>query len=180
MELNKALKKVMDIEKAIRSAYMKDVDSIVTKIFGECDVCDKETKAPIKKDELLKRVYMELEREQNCCAITKSNTKCTRKSQPHSQYCKSHMFYNIDAKMTKASVVEEEVFIVEMDYSSEIDGKTKENMHLKFIEDAFYYIDDKFIYDKSDLSLVGYIEKTCEKSEYILTNNPFVLKTLTS
>ena len=41
----------------------------------------------------------------------------------------------------------------------------------RFIEDMFYYVDERYIYDKETLEKVGVVSR----GEYILTSDPFIL-----
>jgi hypothetical protein len=59
--------------------------------------------------------------------------------------------------------------------SEKVHNKVYEkDLKKKFIDDVFYLIDDKFIYDNKTLEKVGIINN----NNYILTLDPFILKTL--
>jgi hypothetical protein len=111
-----------------------------------------------------------------CIGVTNTNpiSQCTKKVLDNYDYCKTHL-----SKMCFKKVEEEGAneFLIHFE-SNNINYKVNlesQNTDLKkkFIDDSFYLIDDKFIYD-NDYKKVGYIED----SNYILTNDPFILENM--
>lgn len=109
------------------------------------------------------------------CVGTTNTTpisQCTRNTLDNYNYCKTHLY-----KICLQSQLQENncqtspinfITPTEIKYT-----KNKNNLKKKFIEDSFYFIDDKFIYD-TDYIKVGYIQH----NDFVLTSDPFVLETL--
>lgn len=98
------------------------------------------------------------------CTTTYPITQCARNAVENFDYCKIHL-YKIGIKESEDNQSENTCIIV--DNKSDIN---KSNLIKKFIQDSFYYIDDKFIYSMN-LEKVGYIHN----NEYNLTCDPFIL-----
>jgi len=51
-----------------------------------------------------------------------------------------------------------------------------DNLKKIFIDDTFYLVDDKYVYDTLNKQRVGYVQSKIQgQIEYILTDDPFVL-----
>ena len=108
-----------------------------------------------------------------CVGVTNTNpiSQCTKKALDNYDYCKTHL-----SKMCFKKVEEDCVdkCLIYFESNDKISSESQNsNLRKKFIDDSFYLIDDKFIYD-NDYKKVGYIEN----SRYILTNDPFILENM--
>lgn len=90
-------------------------------------------------------------------------SQCTRNAIDKFEYCKTHMY-----KIGYIKKKEETNTIIYIE--SVQNTKNTEDLKRKFINNSFYYVDDKFIYDKFS-NKVGYINN----QEYILSSDPFIL-----
>lgn len=168
--VNKLRNVSLDLEKL----YIRDVTSMINVIYEECDVVERGTKKFISKEELIARCRLGI-RENICKAMCKSGSKCIRKSVDGGEYCKMHIGLSIkDSINSVVSMQMYENMEIEIKDEKEKDEKEMNDMsgmRSKFIEDVFYYVDDKYIYDKGTSEKVGYISD----GKYILTDDPFVL-----
>jgi hypothetical protein len=101
-----------------------------------------------------------------CVGTTKGTPvlQCTRNALDGYDYCKSHL-YKLCLQETKQNVNLPEVSFQKLE-KSDITGLQK-----VFIDDSFYFVDDKYIYDTNNIK-VGYISN----KEFILTSDPFILE----
>jgi hypothetical protein len=95
-------------------------------------------------------------------------SQCTRNAIDNYDYCKTHLY-----RMCLKSQEDEE-FSTPIEYKTHTNNITTpiQNLKKKFIDDSFYFVDDKFIYDSDNLK-VGYIHN----NDFILTSDPFLLDT---
>jgi hypothetical protein len=104
-----------------------------------------------------------------CVGTTNTSpvTQCTRNAVENYDYCRTHLY-----KMClKTESVDDVSFEIEFNLNKV--NECKNNLKKKLIDDSFYYIDEKFIYD-TNYNKVGYIED----ERYILTSDPFILETI--
>lgn len=185
MEINKIIKKTDQLSKEINVAFYKEIENLVEYLTNEFDIFDKNClkngNEKIPKDiilENLKKHYYKLN-DNICCAITKSSKRCSRKIHNNTRYCKMHVnniFENFsnnkienDMQYKKSIPIQNEIVIFE-----NLKSKIDEDLQYKFIEDEFYYVGEKYIYSKS-YQKCGYISKIENNTEYIFTDDPFVL-----
>lgn len=154
----------------------------------------------------LMQMYLNINLETKFCqGITSQNNRCTRKAKPHSKYCQIHSSkYHLlasqkntlcNSNKTTFPVNHYDSFNdIDIDIDNNIDNKMKDvvlvtqlqtnttnktNLKTKFLGDKFYHIDDKYIYEKKTFEKVGYISVNENgESEYILTDDPFILEEL--
>lgn len=111
-----------------------------------------------------------------CVGVTNTNpiSQCTKKALDNYDYCKTHLSKMCFNKNEKEKEYEDDIFI-----TLELNNTHEHNMNLKkkFIEDSFYLVDNKFIYDNS-YKKVGYIDTEFEETKYILTDDPFILENM--
>lgn len=117
-----------------------------------------------------------------CIGTTNTSpiTQCSRNALENCDYCKTHMYKlgvtNIDKDKDNfnTNILFEYKYINNYE-NDKVDANVYEkDLKKKFIDDAFYLIDDKFIYDNKTLERVGIIDN----NKYILTLDPFILNTL--
>jgi hypothetical protein len=139
---------------------------LITYLYNNYSVYDKNNIC-ITKNEFEQQLYST----KQCVGLLKNYKQCTKNALSEQNYCSIHIH--------KYKSKEQEIKnVLDIDNNQEIQLETKEEFVLdkntlkkKFIEDTFYYIDDKFIYDMSNLDKVGYI-----KDDFFhLTTDPFLL-----
>ena len=185
MEISKTIEISCD---KIKNAYKKDIEKAIDKLFEDYDIYKRGTKDIILKKEL-EYIFLTGNFEvKYCSAATKSGTKCKHKVLENTNFCGKHLYstenlrnllHKQSGEKTSMTKEENDFFIIEKNYESE---NTPNNSNFKnvLIENAFYYVDDKWVYDKQTMEKVGYVE-TNEKEEnddigYILTSDPFILQ----
>ena len=142
------------------------------------DILYKNSNNTVKYKEFLDHFINGLEdkKENICLGISQNGNKCCRKAQDNSNYCKVHFY--LEFRNKEDNQKRDTIFIInENNKDNKFDVK-KQNLQKVFIEDSFYYKDDKFIYDTFknpdgtiNYQKVGYIEN----NELILTDDPFIL-----
>lgn len=110
-----------------------------------------------------------------CIGTTNTSpvTQCTRNAIENYDYCKSHL-YKMCFLKSESNKHDEDIMSVEYKSINNDNIIDKNKLKRKFIEDSFYFVDNKFIYDSS-YNKVGYINET---NNYILTNDPFILESI--
>lgn len=185
MEINKIVKKIDDLQSSLYNAVNDDMDYLCNKLCQDLDIYKRGVQQ--QKDNLisqgeLKRIvqhYLSLHIESKICqGITSQNNRCTRKAKSNSSYCQLHInkYRNLTVKHERKEYVNKQDIVVVScaDKNSNV-GKT--NMRTKFLDDKFYHIDEKYIYEKDTLEKVGYIKiNENGKSDFILTDDPFILE----
>lgn len=106
-----------------------------------------------------------------CLGISTTFTQCTSNALQDHDYCKRHLKYSV---LNKES---EQVFQI-----TKIKNKNKNEssiqMTKKFINDTFYFIDTKYIYDIDEDGNIGEKVGIINKKKFILTSDPFILQSI--
>ena len=55
-------------------------------------------------------------------------------------------------------------------------NNNQDNLQNVLIENAFYYTDNIWVYDKESMEKVGYVDRNNADINYILTSDPFILQ----
>jgi hypothetical protein len=111
---------------------------------------------------------------QRCVGATNTTpiSQCTRNAIENYDYCRTHLYkICLDSKEIKA---QDTPVIFNLNTKSKYnndDSTYKDDLKSKFIDDSFYFVDNKFIYD-TNYNKVGYIYN----NEYVLTSDPFLLE----
>lgn len=172
MELERLCKRFNNVPNSIERAYVKDISKIIDDIMFEYDIRYKNTDHDVSKDILLRRfisVFGKDETVKICKGISQNGNKCCRRVQEESDYCKTHKYLEFRERLDeKQHCKNDTVFFIENSASTNLDVS---NLKTQLIEDTFYYVDSSFVYDKSSLERVGYVEG----DRYILTDDPFIL-----
>jgi hypothetical protein len=172
MELERLCKRFNNVPNSIERAYAKDISSIIDDIVFEYDIHYKDTDQKVSKDILLRRflsVFGKNEEVKICKGVSQNGNKCCRRVQEESDYCKTHKYLEFRERLDqKQNVSSNNLFVIENTGSKNLDTST---LKTYLIEDTFYYVDSSFVYDKSSLERVGYVEG----DRYILTDDPFIL-----
>lgn len=188
MEINKIVRKIDNLQVSLYNAVNDDIDYLCNKLCQDLDIYKRGVQQHrdnlVSQGELKQMIqlYLNIHIDSKICqGITSQNTRCTRKAKNNSSYCQLHInkyrtSHNLIIKHEKNQVYVNEHDIVLVTKSDD-NIVRKKSMKTKFIDDKFYNIDGKFIYEKDTLDKVGYIKiDENGKSEYILTDDPFILE----
>jgi len=186
MELSKITEITNSLSDKIKTAYKKDIDKIIDILIQEYDICKRDTNEQITKNEL-KSIFFKNYEIKYCSAVTKNGLQCKHKVLNDSLYCNKHIysmqnFKNFIHKNYETESQNQEIqndnknliFIQENDKNVTECKINKRNLKNVLIENEFYLIDEKWIYDKNTMEKMGYIEN----NEYILTSDPFIIGNL--
>lgn len=150
-----------------KKRVIKDTIKILCKNYSiydsnENQIDEKELVEKILTPKIIKR----------CIGTTSTSpiSQCTRNSVENYNYCKTHLYKMCLEDNSKFEIHSLPQITLVQGYSDTYQHMS--NLTKKFIEDSFYYVDNKYIYDMN-MSKVGYIE---ENDNYILTSDPFVLE----
>lgn len=191
--LTKLIEKTKKLGPKIEKTFNNDLDKILDNMISEFDIYYRGSSEKVSKETLFEKFCFRSSDTTNnfinyCSAITNSGTPCSNKKYQNSKYCKKHMSKELIEKyqerlsekydqINQTYGIETIETIESHDNDIDITKLTK-----KFIEDTFYYIDDKFIYDTIDYRKVGYVDsqnfgnnKTDEDHTFVLTEDPFIL-----
>ena len=171
MELDKISKILQNSSIKIEKAYINDIIKITNMIFEEYDITYKNTKIAVEKDIFLNKFKTVFKNDNIliCKGISKNGNKCSRKVNENSNYCKTHHYLSYREMINEKC---ENICVIESTNINQHQNTLDiENMELKFINDSFYYTDNKYIYEKDTLNKAGYVYN----NEYILTDDPFIL-----
>lgn len=181
METQRLIKRLRNLPNNLEKSYINDITNIIDKILEEYDIFYKDTDERVKRSILISRFKIDLlDKEEMvfCHGFSKNGNKCTNKTFDDSNYCKRHYFLSYKEKMDEINDRSIVILDNKLNNKMEIDIN---NLQSKLIDDTFYYVDDKFIYEKDNLSKVGYIEEEINIEEgintknFILTDDPFIL-----
>lgn len=107
-----------------------------------------------------------------CLGISTTFTQCTSNALQDHDYCKRHLKYSI---LNKES--DKEVFQITK-IKNEFQNESPIQMSKKFINDTFYFIDTKYIYDIDEDGNIGEKVGIINKKKFILTSDPFILQSI--
>lgn len=177
--MESVINKIKRLPLSVEEAYNADIEALVTYLLIDFDIQFRGSKENVSKEVLTKYIKKCIGmHDKTCSALTKMGTKCTNKANHNSKYCKRHaekeLFDTMERDFALRSEPKMGIEIVD-----QIKEESKDNMKKKFIEDTFYYIDEKYIYNMDTMEKEGYIESGDAgegvKLNFILTKDPFVL-----
>lgn len=151
-------------DKFLENYKNKIIKECIKSIYKKCVINDKKTNEVISDDKLYK-ILLEQKIIKRCigCTNTVPINQCSRNAIDNFNYCKTHLY---KISLNNQDIIKSDIKICK-DTGAK---KDKRNLTKKFIDDTFYYIDDKLIYN-TNLEKVGYINN----NEYILSSDPFIL-----
>ena len=115
-----------------------------------------------------------LELFKQCSGINQNNKQCQHNALINGNYCTTHFKKYVKENIVKQKNKQE---VESLSICTNTINKSyidKETLKKRFIDDSFYYIDDKYIYDIHSLEKLGYIQN----NRFILTNDPFILNNI--
>jgi hypothetical protein len=173
--MESVINKIKRLPLSVEEAYNADLESLVSYLLIDFDIQFRGSKENASKEVLTKYIKKCLGmQDKTCNALTRMGTKCMNKANYNSKYCKRHVEKELFDTMERADAVKSDKKMAIEIVGGRDQIKSKENMSKKFIEDTFYYIDEKYIYNMDTMEKEGYIDS--EKGvRYILTKDPFVL-----
>jgi hypothetical protein len=152
-----------------KKKIIKDVLKTLCKQYFIYDTNDNEVDIDtLQKQFLFPKVL------RRCIGTTNTNpvSQCSKNAIDNYDYCKIHL-YKMCLSRHDIDDTTHDSYIPPIEFNCTSKPTDVHNLQKKFIEDSFYFVDDKFIYDSNNIK-VGYI---CNE-EYILTSDPFILETL--
>lgn len=168
------LKKLDSFPSKLRDSMLEEMRSLVDDIMKTYEIKYKHSEKCVNKNELYEMVFsrFNVKQDSTCKAVSKNGNPCIRKSMPGVNYCKIHVGHLICNSRTQ---IENHVeYIVESNVSN-VTPKEKKDLKKVFIDNSFYLTDETFVYDKNDVSKVGYVTKENGSIDYVLTDDPFIL-----
>jgi hypothetical protein len=170
--MESVINKIKQLPASIENAFSEDLSTLAGYLLIDFDIQFRDSDEKVSKELLIKYIRKCLGVKDNiCCAVTRVGTRCTSKVNG-SKYCKRH--------------VNKEVFEREFAFKSEIVIEIVKNniqehlctntgqLRKQFIEDTFYYTDEKFIYNIETMEKEGCIVNDNDK-QFVLTRDPFIL-----
>lgn len=149
-----------------KKRIIKDVLKTLCKDYKIYD--DNDT---LQNSETLYKNIMNPKVVKRCIGVTNTQpiSQCTRNAVDVYDYCKTHLYKMCFQKNEATAETTTDVEYIFTSQKENVSTKLKK----KFIENSFYFIDDKYIYDTNYVK-VGYIQD----NNYILTSDPFILETI--
>ena len=155
----------MSEKKFLENYKKKIIKECIKSIYKKHNVIDKNNNTV--SDEALLEMILTAERKiiKRCigCTNTSPISQCSRNAIDNFDYCKTHL-----SKIGLKSETKYEAQNVELLQQT---NTHQRDLKKTFIQDSFYYIDEKFIYNMT-FEKVGYISL----DEFILTSDPFILE----
>lgn len=167
MLLQTVINKAANLPNAIQEAYANEIKKACQEMLQEYDIFHRGTRIYVTQEEIMSRICVSKD---HCQALTKAGTKCVRKCQDNSNFCKIHM-YKVLNNSISGDTTNNVVIVLPSIQSDSHQHLNKSNVSQKFIDDAFYFVDEKYIYDKESGDIVGYVDG----DQYILSRDPFII-----
>lgn len=162
MNLSKTLDKLDNLSNEIKKSIKQEINTLATNLINDYNICNKTTNNKITITELVDQIEnsLNLKKDGVCCSITVSGKRCTKSSIRNTLYCKIHQFHqNKDYNKTSSDLILINPTITIKDFKK------------VFINNEFYHVDNKYIYDIQNGAKIGYIDA----SGYVFTDDPFIL-----
>ena len=159
-----------DVEQICLENYKKKlIKQFIKTVYKNYQIYDENDNIVSEKD--IEQLFLKPKIIKRCIGTTNTTPimQCSRNAIENSDYCKTHIYKMGILKQDK-SESSVEFKIIKNEQNKEL-LKNKQFIK-KFIEDSFYLIDNKYIYNPDNMSRVGYIDN----NEYILTSDPFILE----
>jgi hypothetical protein len=183
LDINKSIKNIETLPDKITNNIKNDIYKIIDFIAVNFDVKIRGSDKILSPQSLHQYISnnFNILKSETCQGITTSGTRCSLKSYLNSKYCKKHQqlknpiinhynnLHNLSNKTPILMINEKEFNSNDILSFSDID--LNKLFTKKLIDNTFYHIDHKYIYDIETNKKVGYIED----DKYILTDDPFEL-----
>jgi hypothetical protein len=172
MEIDKQFQKLSQTRVSFENAIKKDVETIVNNLKIQFDIYERGTKEFVTTDRLKMEILSMFQFVQEiriCSGITKTGTRCSKRSVIGSAYCQAHIYKSRSAEAGRSQMDTKLLYMMtdNITPNEQIDKVEK-----CFIEGTFYYRDSSYIYDIETFAKVGYVEN----ENPILTDDPFELQ----
>ena len=175
MELERLSKKLSSLSTKVEKSYIKDIKTVIDTMMGDFEIYYKDTDQLVSNENIINRFRAIFSTQDNiiiCKGISQNGNKCTRKTTNESDFCKVHSYLAFKQHQESKS---QNLYIIEEQFKQNDNQNLLDKTNLELIDDTFYYVDSHFIYDKNSFDKVGYVEYNNSKTEYILTDDPFIL-----
>lgn len=123
--------------------------------------------------ETLKKQFLFPKIVKRCIGTTNTTpvSQCSKNAIDNYDYCKIHLYKMCLNQNQVQNSNKEHSYIPPIEFNCTVEPIKVNNLKKKFIEDSFYFVDERFIYDSNNIK-VGYISN----GEYVLTSDPFILE----
>ena len=158
-------------QKFLENFKKRIIKDTLKTLFKKYHVYDNEEN--IMSQEIIEKELLSPKIIKRCIGTTNTSpiTQCSKNALDDYDYCKIHM-YKLGSTHIHKEQFDNSNILVHFNTNNNFDNLSTEKLKKKFIDDTFYLIDDKFIYNDNDtLEKVGIIDN----NKYILTSDPFVL-----
>ena len=162
--------RLRNVSLELEKVYIKDMIKMIDVIYSKYDIMDRSTKRVISKYELISEVGLSI-KDTICIAMCQTGSKCIRKAINGGEYCRMHIGLSIKNNINNSNIIEIKNEEINDEMEDEMGDEMEGNVILKLIGDVFYYVGEKYIYDRETGDKVGYVKM----NEYILTDDPFIL-----
>lgn len=187
----------------LKREYIKTIENLICEIYDEYDIYERGSQNHISKTDLLNKILFKINNETEflsnksinkkiCEGICKNGNRCNRLIDMDNIYCKRHLSeINEYKKQVEKEMFNESLYgyhlINNNDQDDNDDDKEdkeiiidNKNLQKRLINDCFYLVDNKYIYDSDNYKRVGYInnKEDCNDNDslnYIFTEDPFLL-----
>lgn len=166
----------MIIEK-YQKLISKDIETIINHIFDNYTVTEKNTSIEVEKNTIISHFLSKKEPIiKRCCGINQNGSQCSRNTLENKMYCKIHIL-KYDTSLFSMKQTPQKLEQIELQKNEFVDYEKCEKPDVSqlkkiFIDDSFYYVDEKYMYDYITKEKIGFIDN----GEYILSNDPFILQ----
>jgi len=175
MEIDKQFQKLSQTRASFENAVKKDVESIVNLLKIQFDIYERGTQTIVSKDKLMRNILNMFEFTQEmrfCCGVTKTGTRCTKRSMTGSDYCKAHLYKQYISQQASLYKEQSKLYVMTESNESPKDIETIDGVEKVMIDGSFYWADSCFVYDMDTFDRVGYVED----GRRVLTDDPFELQ----
>lgn len=175
MELERLSKKLSSLSTKVEKSYIKDIKTVINTMMDDFEIYYKDTDQLVSNENIINRfraIFSTQDAIIICKGVSQNGNKCTRKTTNESDFCKTHSYLAFKQHQESKS---QNLYIIEEQFKQNDNQNLLDKTNLELIDDTFYYVDSNFIYDKDSFDKVGYVEYNNSKTEYILTDDPFIL-----
>lgn len=178
--MESVINKIKQLPASIETAFSEDLSTLAGYLLIDFDIQFRDSDEKVSKELLIKYIRKCLGIKDNiCCAVTRVGTRCTSKVSG-SKYCKRHVNKEVFDTPEREFAFKSEIGI-EIVKNNTQEQKNTGQLRKQFIEDTFYYADEKFIYNMETMEKEGCIVNDNDNDngkQFMLTRDPFILNGL--
>lgn len=172
--MESVINKIKQLPASIETAFSEDLSTLAGYLLIDFDIQFRDSDEKVSKELLIKYIRKCLGIKDNiCCAVTRVGTRCTSKVSG-SKYCKRHVNKEVFEREFAFKNEDKSTIGIEIVKNNTQEQKNTGQLRKQFIEDTFYYTDEKFIYNIETMEKEGCIVNDNDK-QFVLTRDPFIL-----